>query len=248
MIQGKSEESTGLVLGATPFKEDSAIVTFACESGLIPLLVPHVYKPKSPLKPLLLAGDYLKVTYRVRETGPNIVSSAEVLFDSSASFTDYATSCYLLFLQELTLALYRYGDRYPYEDISLLIRALIDGKDPLSVSLLTLGTFYSSLGIEENVTSCFACGRTDRIVGYSLEGGGFLCRGCLEPNRGHEASGLELHVLRYAFSPLSPLMLGKKVPAKEGEKILCALTENLLGYFDLRPIKSLPLFLSATEK
>ncbi len=246
MISKQVSNFEGLVISVSQYGEDSAIVSFATDSGLVPLLARGIYKPKSQLKPLLIVGNLLKIDYKHTEKGLYIASSLLVIFDASEAMSNYQESVFLLLLSELSMTLYKFGDSYPYKEASTLISSLLNKGDCLSTTLLLLGTFYRSLGINENVNSCIGCGKKEDIVAYSLQEGGFLCSKCLEGYKNVEpCSTLELYVLKFSFMPINQVYLSKTVPQKEGLKILNGLLNNLVDYFDLHPIKTLPVFISA---
>ncbi|MFA6861566.1 MAG: DNA repair protein RecO [Bacilli bacterium] len=245
MISGKTETISGLVLGYSQYGDSSLIVSFASDNGLVSLLARGIYKPKSPLKPFLVVGSYLKCDCKVTEKNLYLPSSVLVIKDASLAMTDYVSSCFLMFLSEVSLAFYRYGDQYPYEDVSLIIQALIQKGDPLSLALLLMGTFYKSLGLKEDTDGCFNCGTTKQIVSYSLEDGGYICKDCNQAFNKPTKSELQLYVFKFAFMDLNEKTLSKIVPSKEGKFLLEDLLNNLISYFDLHPIKSLSLFLKA---
>jgi DNA repair protein RecO (recombination protein O) len=243
MITSPSAITEGLVLGSSRFSEDSAVVSFVGPEGLVSFLARGIYKPKSALKPLLITGDYLKVEYRIHDNGPSIATSVEVLHDASPCFSDYPSSCFLMMLNELSEALFRFGDAFPYQEVNTLVVALSDHRDPLSLSLLLLGSLYRCLGLKINVGSCLGCGKAKDLVTYSLSEGGFLCKACAEKLSVPMKPTMSLFVLKYAFAPIDDAMVRKVVPKGDGIRVLSDLMENLVSYFDLREIRSYPLFL-----
>lgn len=246
MIKPEDKDTTALVLSAAPYGENSAVISLAGNEGLFSVMARGVYKPNSPLKPLLITGNILSLSYRSHSTGLKSASSVEVRFDASSLLKDYVSSCLLLYLEEQSLALYRYGDPYPYLEIEALIKTLSIGGDPLSLSLLMEATFYRSLGLKMNTEGCTRCGKKSPIVSYDLDEGGFLCSDCLlEVPQAEKKEKDDLYVLKFAFSPLSASLLSKKVPKASGLRVLQDLNRQLESYFDLRPNRSFPLFLSA---
>ena len=245
MIKRETKNSIALVLGSTQFGENSAIVSLAGEDGLFGLLAKGIYKPKSQLKPLLITGNIVQVEYQSAAKGPNIASSLRVNMDVSSSLMDYASSCYLMYLQELSLSLFQYGDRFPYEEMKKIINALKEGKDVLSLSILTLGVLYHVLGIEINTDHCIHCQNRKNIVSYSLEEGGYLCKNCLSKFSLSEKEEMDLYVLKYAFMDLNEDILSKVVPKNSGIRVLSELNDNIIRYFDLKPMKSFSLLLNA---
>lgn len=245
MISLPLKDSLCYVLSVSPFKEDSAVITFAGEHGLFSGLAKGIYKPKSPLKSLLIIPDLVKVDYRETSDGLNLVSSAQVIEDNSLLCQDYGKSCFLFFLQELTLVLFKYGDSYPSDEIYQLLSSLKNHDDILSYSILLLGIFYRSLGIDVKTDCCLYCQKTKNIVSYDLQKGGFICKDCLHDEE--RAPEMKLYILKYAFSSLSKTILDKKVPKKEGKEILSELLNHLIDYFDLKPIRSFSLLLEAID-
>ncbi len=243
MISLPIQESLCLVLSVTPYQEDSAVITLVGENGLFSALARGIYKPKSPLKPLLIVSNLVRVDYRETSGGTRLISSCKLVEDNSVLAFDYPKSCFLMFLQELSLTLFRFGDAYPSDDIYQLLSALKSHDEILSYSILLLGIFYRSLGINEVTDHCLVCGKTRNIVTYNLQKGGFLCKEC----KGEEsiASDTKLYILKFAFMPIQEDLLKKRVPKEEGKEILSELLNHLLSYFDLKPIRSFSMLLQA---
>lgn len=246
MIKTPSQILEGLVLGASTYSENSAVITFASPSGLMPLLARGVYKPKSSLKPLLISGQHLRVEYLPSEKGVNLAKSLQVIDDVSSLYSVYTKNLFVLFFHDLSLSLYRYGDSFPLEDMILVLNALKQDKDPLSLALLMVGTFYRSLGLEMDIEDCLSCHKTKGIVSYSLEEGGFLCLDCLPkfPDA-REKENLDLFVFKFAFVDINQENLSRVVPKENGIRVLRELVNHLVSYFDLKEIKSLDLFVSS---
>lgn len=245
MISLPMKDSLCYVLSVSPFKEDSAVITFVGEHGLFSGLAKGIYKPKSTLKSLLIIPDLVKVDYRQTSDGLNLISSVQVIEDNSLLCQDYGKSCFLFFLQELSLVLFKYGDSYPSDEIYQLLSSLKNHDDILSYSILLLGIFYRSLGIDVKTDCCLYCQKTKNIVSYDLQKGGFICKDCLHD--GELVPELKLYILKYAFSSLSKSILDKKVPKKEGKEVLSELLNHLIDYFDLKPIRSFSLLLEAID-
>ncbi len=240
----EKENTTAIVLGITPYQDDSAIVSLAGEKGLFSLIAKGIYKPKSNLKGLLISGSLVNIEYLVSKKGPHFASSLQVLEDASMLMMNYSTSLYLMYLQELSLSLFAYGEMFPYFEIKKLLNALKNGGDVLSITLLTLGVMYRRFGIEMNVESCQKCHRKNNIVSFSLLEGGFICKDCLTDEDNY-LDTMDLFVFKYAFSSIDEKNLKKIVPRENGLKVLVKLNEYLLSYFDLKNMKSFSLFLNA---
>lgn len=69
-----------------------------------------------------------------------------------------------MFLSELSIRLYHYGDVFPVEDVKKILSSLERGGDLLSNSLLILGAIYKSLGLKRNVQECVSCGKKTTFV------------------------------------------------------------------------------------
>ncbi len=236
------------VLSSTRYGEDSAIVSLAGEEGIFSVIARGVYKPKSNLKPLLISGNLLRLSYREGEDGFGIAASLQVMEDNSMLSARYENSCFLLFLQEITFALFRYGDAFPSHDIYLILRHLSKGNDPLTSALLVLASYARALGVDSKIDGCILCGRKDKITTYSLATGGFVCKDCQEKKHVPEKGKLELYILKFIFSPLTEESFLHQVPEKEGKKVLEDLIDHLSSCFDMKPLKTLSLFLSSLQE
>lgn len=248
MTKPKVESTDALILACSKYQDDSAVITLSGENGIFSVLARGVYKPKSVLKPLLVIGNFVSLEYRVHQKGLGFASSLKVLEDASVLYQDYRTSCFLLFLQELTLSLFRYGDEFPQEEIQSLIRGLSLHKDLLSLTLLMMGTFYRRFGINIETRECIRCHATKNIVAFSLPEGGFLCGNCAKEMQVEAMDTMDLYVLKYAFSKPDAEAMNKKVPTAQGIRIFLALLNNLVSYYDLKPIRCLSLFLQALQE
>ena len=239
MIKSPVKRGSFLVLGSNRYEDTSALITLASHEGIFSVLAKRVYQPKSNLKPLLIFGNYVDLEYRYQEK-ISIASSLSVLYDASFLSSDYSKAMFLLFLQELSNTLFRYGDSYPLDEIVKILKAL-ETEDTLSLCLLSLGVFLRHLGLEYTVDSCSVCHRKDHIVSFSEEEGGFLCEDCAKKRNAMKTSEMELHVLRYAFMEVNEKNVKRIVPRSEGRKILTLLTQKLERSFDLTPFKTFSL-------
>lgn len=245
MLEPVAYQSKAIVLLSTRYKEDSAIITLVGEKGLFSLLARGIYKMKSPLKPLLISGSLVYVEFR-KSSEISFASSVKVLWDSSELLTSYVSSLYLMYLEELCLSLYQFDDPFPFDEILRIVQSLRNG-DTLSLTLLTLGVLYRSLGIGLETQRCVRCKKTRNIVGYSFQDGGFLCKDCIREGDTLATDRNDLYVLKFTFHPLDEEILSKKVFHENGMRMLCLLNDRLLSCFDLKKTKSFPLLLSALE-
>ena len=242
---GEKFTELALTIFSTNYSDDSAVVTLSGKQGLFSLIAKGVYKAKSQLKPLLIPATLVKVEYSKYPSGTMIASSIEVVEDNSTLLSNYQSSCLILLLQELSLALYHYGDDYPTADVCYLLKALNGGSDVITIALLLVATFYKNLGIDIDTTSCVYCLKSDNIVSYSLKDGGFICKDCLSLHPSPVIDKMNLYVLKFAFMELNEKTVSKIVPRNEGIKTLVDLLENLVSYFDLKELKTLSMFLTS---
>ncbi len=232
----------GIVLSSTPFKDDSAMITLAGETGVFSTLAKGVYKPKSQLKPLLIVGNILELDCTGMKEDFYVAQSVMVCFDASGMTMNLKTSSFLFFFQELCLSLFHFGDRFPFYDVQQILYSMSKDNDVLSLSILFLGSLYRCLGLNMNTHECVFCGRKDHITSYSYKDGGFICSECMTED--HESKdNMDLYVLKFAFSGLNQSILTKKVPFDSGYRIFNGLYENILDYFDIRPLKSFSFLL-----
>ncbi len=239
MIPSKNERIIGLVLSISAFKEDSAIVTMATKQGIQGFLCSHIYRMKSNLKCMLLAFNLVEVDISRTKDDFAIAKQAHVLSDISASYLDLKKNLFFSFLQETSMAFFRYGDNYPLEEVSFLI--MNSDQDLITLSLLYLGVVYTYLGIRMDTKECVKCHRKDHLVYFSFEDGGFLCSDCTK----ERCNPIELYILKFAFMDINARTVSKVVPKEPGKKILLALLQNLMDYYDIKKISSLSMLLEA---
>lgn len=235
-----------IVISYSPYKEDSAMISLAGESGVFSCLAKGIYKPKSNLKPLLIIGNILELDYSILSSEVNVAHSLHVIFDASNLMMNLKSSTFLLFFQEICLSLFHYEDAFPFLEMSLILKMMSHHGDHLSLSLLFLGTLYKTLGLPLDVHSCIRCHKSQNIVSYSLKDGGFICQNCLKENE-ENVDKMELYILKFTFSELSDEILMKKVPEEKGLKIFMELYEYLLDYFDIKHLRSFPFLLKSLQ-
>lgn len=245
MISFKTEDSLALVLTSSKYKEDSAIITIASQEGLKSIIARGIYKKNSSLKPLLICGNMVKLEYSTTNSGLNFIKSLEVQSDNSTLMLTYSSSMILLYLQELTLCLYQYGDCFPFLEVHQLLASLKKDADCLSICLLLIGTLYKNLGIQLKLDHCVRCENTKDIIAISFEDGGFICKKCYRKQDVLPQEKNDLYVLKFAFSELNEKILHTTVPKENGVRILCLLHEHLYSYFDLKPSRTFPMLLTA---
>lgn len=242
MINKELINKNCLILGVVNYLEDSALVTLSSIDGVFSLLAKGVYKAKSQLKPLILVGNFVNVDY-IKAKEIYIAKQVNVIQDNSILYSNLKTNSYLLLLQELSLSLYRYGDIYPEEEIKQILNYLKDGKDVLTCCLFTLSCFYNSLGIKINTDECVFCKESKNITSYSLNDGGFVCKNCQNKYLLPSIDNISLYLLKFAFMPLSDEVFLHKPEKDRMKKVIIELIDNLVSYFDLKPMKSLSFFL-----
>lgn len=249
MLKHPRKETSALVLASNPYGEDSARITLAGSDGVFSRMANRIYKPNSPLRPLLMVGSRVSVSYHEVSENLKSASSLKVMEDSSPLWTDRKTISFLMFLSELSIRLYHYGDVFPVEDVKRILSSLEKGGDLLSNSLLILGAIYKSLGLKRNVQECVSCGKKEHICSYSFSEGGFLCNECLKKETQPTSlpPEMDLFVLKFCFLPLTDTLRNKKVPFENGMRILSQRTSYLTEYFDLKPLQTFALFQSSLE-
>lgn len=240
MIKAKTNVTRGIVLKVTPFKESSAIITLGYENGLLSLNVNSIYKNNNPNKALLIVGNIIDVEYK-NISDVNIVSSISLVLDISSLLLDYSSSCFLLYLQEVSLSLFSYGDKYPINEVKYLLSFLKDNKNVLAISLKLIGVFYQTLGINLEVHKCVTC--SNNVVNtYSISLGGYLCDDCASKNFVFKKDKMDLYVLKYCFLKIDEDSLKKEVPLNSGIRVFNELNQYLISYFDLKEFKTQSMF------
>ena len=244
MISKKIESLRGLVLAVTPYKDDSAIATFACENGIFSILLRGVYKPKSLFKSMLLIFNYVEVNVYKNEDNFFIATQASSIKDISNIYLDYKSNVTLTFLQELTIDLFQYGDNFPLIEYNLFLKALEEKKDILTILLLIVGEIYKVLGLKMDTEECINCLSKKNIVSYSISDGGFYCKKCSPIEK---VDSMYLYILKFSFLGFNEVNVNKMVPKEFGKKIFLELIENLIDYFDLKKLSSLSMLLSILD-
>lgn len=228
------ENSIALVLKGTPYLEDSLIVSLAFSDGVHSCYAPHVFKLKSPLKPLLFAGSIIDISYEKKEDFL-LAKQATIIFDSSMLYGDSKKIAFLYYLIELSDKLFNYRSEYPLAEVRMILESMRKGADVLSLSLLLTGLFYKKLGIKMITDKCIRCSSTHNIVSYSIKDGGFLCADCSSVKFPVNA----LYIFKFSFMDIDEKSLIKVVPNLEGKKVLKELADHLANYFEYGPFNTL---------
>lgn len=226
-----------LVLSSNQFKDDDSLITLVGSNGIFNILAKNVYKNNSKLKPLLIVGNQLDLEY-TKSKDIFFAISCNVISDCSCLMKDYSTSIFLMFVQEISIKLFKYGDDFPMNDCGLIFQSLIETKDVLSSSLLFIGIIYKTLGIAIQTNSCVYCSN-NHVVTYSLKSGGFICKNCLTNEDNEIKDKMDLYILKFSFSSLNKDILSKHVPIDSGKRVLIDLCQNLQSYFDINEFKTL---------
>ena len=244
MIKKPVNTLTGIVLNISPYEDDSAIVVLGTENGLMSFVSKHLYKLNSSIKPLSNIGTVVNIDYRQINDNINSINYAKSLLEVTSFYSSLSLSSFLFFLAQLSLLLFSEGDYYPINQIYFLLKLLKKNADPLTISLLVVGTFYKSLGLNQDISKCAKCHSTHNIVSFDLKNGGFICKNCLAENLIRRDND-ELYIFKFVFSQLNEEVVKRKVPKHAGIKLLKELTQYLLEYYDLKKCESLELFINS---
>lgn len=242
MLSKEISKTKILILSLSQYQEDSAVITAASENGVESFLAYHIYRVKSQDKSLTLVGNYLDIDYKSNGQIKNIIGS-RLLIDNSNLYHSYNTQVFLSFLQEISVALFSFGDPYPTEEVLQILCSLNQGGDILSLLLLLVGVFYKKLGLRIHHNECAICEKKTNLVSYSLEEGGMICKDCQLKSGIEKKDEMDLYVLKFAFMELNATILGKKVPTRSGKKVFIELIQNLIHYFDIEHLRSLSMIL-----
>jgi DNA repair protein RecO (recombination protein O) len=247
MINSNKLYTTGIVVSHSQYSNESAIIMIATDDGILSFIAPNIYKAKSQLKPLLLTFAIVEVEYKLLGEDKKVISYVKTIFDPSTLYSDYTYSLFLMLADEITNSQFKFGDKYPIDEVKKILNALNSNKDPLSLMLLFVGTVMRSMGLKIKTDGCINCDNKSKIVTYSLQDGGFICSNCIEEFNLLPKSSNTLYCLKYSFMDINEKTINTKVPQFDGTVVLVDLLNYLANYFDYKAFKSLPLFIDALK-
>ncbi len=246
MINKKVNTVNGVVINVSPYKDESAIVSFITEKGLFSVYVNNAYKQKNSLKPLLIPFNYLTLEYVESDEKFLLAKYTEIIKDYSTLLKSYKMSLFLQVLIQIITLLYSYENTFNLNSFLLILDSVENNCDMLSLLLLFIGSIYKDLGLKQNVDSCVFCSNKKNIVSFSLDDGGFICYNCLtKKNSLLKKDNTDLFIFKYAFSnQITESLLHRKVPLDSGIIILKQISSYLQEYFGVEKFTSIDTFIN----
>lgn len=176
------------MLQGIDFKEADRILTIYCrEHGKLSVIAKAIRKPTSRLGFSLDQLSHVRLTLAHGRT-LDTVTNAELIDGHLELSGNIKAFAYASHLAELVnrLTQERQENRLVFEILSGGIRAIADGLEPFAVARYCELSLFSILGFRIELYQCINCGRTLEAGtnAFSTRLGGFLCRECLDEDRG----------------------------------------------------------------
>ena len=217
----------------TPVKDNDAMVLCIGEDGFFSFYAHGAKKLVSNHASAL--QTFAESTFILRKSSANSLTLKEANHLKTYVGVDASLLCMSCasIVGEIATRLIQEDDAktlYPW--VMGALKAMSEGKDPLTASLLFFARTLSVMGFGLNVDECVLCGRKDRIISSSFQEGGFLCEDCALEIGAEHLPTMHLKVLRYIYkAPLSDFGRVSLDPlvAKSVFLELCKQTEDMTG-------------------
>ena len=169
----------GIVVGSTPFKENSKILNILTkENGLIGCVSKGCKSLKSKLR--LPSENFAYGTFHLyyKENGLSTLIDGDIKNYLMNIKSDITKISYLSYLCELSLNVYREcesSEIYPVLESAIL--KIEEGFNPKVITNIVELQYLEYIGINLNLDECVNCGNT-KVVTLSLDKGGYICSNC----------------------------------------------------------------------
>lgn len=169
----------GIVIGTTPFKENSKIINILTKDmGIIGCVSKGCKSLKSKLR--LPSEKFAYCTFHMyyKEKGLSTLIDGDVINHFINIKSDIIKVSYLTYICDLASNVYK--ESLNDEVYDLMINALLkieDGFDPKIITNILELQFLNYLGINLNLDFCVSCGNS-KVVTLSLSKGGYICQSC----------------------------------------------------------------------
>lgn len=163
----------GYVLAVVPYREHDAMITFLSENhGLMRLILPGYYKPKSKQGKLGLEYSYVKYESKFNDNQLNRITGGELLDGYLTRRSDFDWLLYSSCLSEITIRCYDEENHDLF--YAMFAKGLRDTSQVITLIEL-VKNIIEIQGITPDVTGCVICG-SSLISQFSVEQGGYLCQ------------------------------------------------------------------------
>lgn len=169
----------GVVIGTTPFKENSKILNILTIDGIIGVVSKGCKNLKSPLRIISDKLMYSEYTIYYKENGLSTLKEGAVINDLKSIKSSLTGISYLSYISELTSQVIKQNE--DPNIYNLYIKTILKMNELGSYKILTNILeikLLDYLGVPINLCSCSKCGDTEHIVTIDGSFGGYLCANC----------------------------------------------------------------------
>lgn len=232
----RKETERGFLLGIRPKGERGALALLLTKRGTrwaYASLGNKIGGRSTPLGSLTGSLCDFDLAYKgAGEGGPAMVRGVTVAFPFPGFSSSLSTSSFFLVLDEAVEELL-VDDAEDGPGIFLVyqraVEILRERRNSLAALALFFAKSYEFLGLEPEVHSCVCCSRTDLIVSFSLQEGGFLCDSCAK-----EAGALPLgRKLLLTYRYLFDAPLDEMTPERIDGRVLREAVDALVSFLRL---------------
>ena len=222
--QNTNHSECGYVLSITPYRETDGMVQFLGEtSGLIRLVLPAYYKPKSKQGNLGLEFTYVRYRFNPQENRLNRIIGGDILNNYKELRSNMSWLLDMSLIREVLVRTYSgENEKWVYD----AFHKFMQESDSRYQLVLFLVNTIERHGFNPDVSGCVVCG-SPLINEFSVRQGGFLCN-----RHSHRQDP------KYLLMMMKGLFSKSDVSKYAAEGKIDAVVERLLQYiefyFDIR--------------
>lgn len=192
-------EIEGIVIRATPFRENDAVVNVLTNDRIISFLARGVLKFESKNAPTV--NLFSKAKFQLSKGKEGFSLRSGELHTSFPHIKDNISSLAIAdMIGEITNKFIQNDDAAKvYNWFSKALELLDEGFDPFTIGLIYFAVVLKETGYQLNVDSCVICGKTSQITAVSYLDGGFICKDCYMPSKHVQCDSRKLKIIRYIF-------------------------------------------------
>ena len=190
-----------VVLSITQYKEKDAIIDALSENGDFTFLAKGVMDPKNKNAAL----NNILVTADIETNEGNykypVLKTADIIENPMKVTNDYYYLSSLLLIAEATKLLLQDEEKERiFNSLLSAIHLLKVSDQPWEILLVYLAQLLKVGGYDFEVNKCVLCEKTNDIVTFSFDDGGFICKECLEEDMKRDLTKTQMLLIRHAFN------------------------------------------------
>lgn len=171
----------GIIVGDTPFKDNSKILKVLTSDGkILSLMAKGVKNNKNILKSKTTKFTYGYFYIYYKEDKISTLTNVDIIDNFLNITNNLELISYLNYFVELAYNVCIHSPNSKiFSYLISSIRKINDGFDPIIIKDILELKYLDYLGISLNLDCCNKCGSKENIVSLSILNGGYICQNCL---------------------------------------------------------------------